>query len=99
MTGGAVIDTFVWIKKDLAGGAVDHITDFNVAEDRFDFSEFVKGSGFKGMTVDDLVHATDTAEGTLIQALVKGAWIDVVMLDNVHIDDVQFLDALIPPPI
>ena len=93
MSGGAGSDTFVWIKKDLAGGSVDHITDFQVGEDHFDFSDFVKGSGFKGMTVDDLVHATDTADGTLIQALVKGAWTDVVMLDNVHIDDVQLHEA------
>ena len=94
-TGGEGSDTFVWYKKDVKDGLADHITDFNAKEDHFDFSDFLKGSGIKNVTLDDVIHVKDMADGSMIQAHLKdGGWVDVVQLDGVHLDAAHLHDVL-----
>jgi Ca2+-binding RTX toxin-like protein len=77
LTGGAGSDTFAYLKKD-TGAGIDTITDFQVGVDRLDLSDFMKGG--RGM---DAVRLADSADGAMIQGLVKGAWVDVVNLAGI----------------
>lgn len=85
-TGGDGADTFSILKKDLAGGAVDEITDFQVGRDHLNLSDFAKG----GHPLADVVRFVDAGNDTMVQSLVKGHWTNVVQLDGVHADDVGF---------
>ena len=47
LTGGSGIDTFVWLDGDEGTAiipAVDHITDFNINEDKLDLSDLLQGA-------------------------------------------------------
>ena len=85
LSGGAGDDTFVWLKKDVLDGAthlgVDHITDF-AAGDRLDLHDFLKSA--KYTSISDVVHVTDGAAGSTVSVKVGTAFVDIVMLDNVH---------------
>ena len=79
ISGGAGADTFAYLKKDTVGGSVDTITDFEVGVDQLDMSDFMKGG--RGL---DAIRFADSADGTMVQGFVGGAWVDVV--DLVGID-------------
>lgn len=70
MTGGAGKDVFVFTKKDIADGSVDHITDFKNGEDRLNLSHMAKAA----------FSVTDAKDGTHIS--VGGH--EFLVLDNVH---------------
>lgn len=84
-TGGSGADTYKWYVKDVLSGTkhlgVDAITDFS-AGDKLDLKEFTKA--FKNAKIDDVIHVTDTAQGSLVSAKVGSAFVDVVVLDGVH---------------
>ena len=79
LTGGNGNDTFVYMKKD--AGGVDHISDFAVG-DRLDLHDFLKSA--KYASIGDVVHVTDTAEGSLVSVKSGGSFVDLVILDGVH---------------
>ncbi len=82
LTGGAGNDTFAYFKKDVGGlNGLDHITDFALG-DKLDLRDFFKGHA--GAALDSMVHVTDDAAGSTISLNVKGAFVDVAVLDNVH---------------
>ncbi len=82
-TGGAGADTFEWSRNDLNKSAgqrpLDHITDFNAAEDVIDLSHV----GSHGAAPGD-VRVKDTANGTVVSVNLGSGYIDVVQLDGVH---------------
>lgn len=84
-TNGA--DTFAWQRADTVtatgtSAGFDHITDFG-ANDRLDFTGLFDNS--HPADLGAVLHITDTASGTLVQADVGGgSFVDVVLLDNVH---------------
>lgn len=84
LTGGNGDDTFVWETKDIISGktslGVDHVTDFG-GGDVLDLSAV-----FKGVKGDHskLVTLTDSADGLVLSANIKGTVVDVVVLDGVH---------------
>jgi Ca2+-binding RTX toxin-like protein len=84
-TGGSGADTYKWYVKDVLSGTthlgVDAISDF-AAGDKLDLKEFTKA--FKNANIDDVIHVTDTAQGSLISAKVGSAFVDVVVLEGVH---------------
>ena len=100
LTGGSGIDTFVWLDGDgddgtVAVPAIDHITDFNILEDKLDLSELLEGvnAGELGDYLD-LSFGSDT---TTISIHAKGdvsAVSQVIILDNVDLStaypDVDF---------
>ena len=82
LTGGAGDDTFAYFKKDVGGlNEADHITDF-AQGDTLDLRDFFKGH--TGTSIDSMVHITDGAAGSTVSLNVKGAFIDVAVLDNFH---------------
>ena len=94
ITGGGGVDTFSWMKKYVAVGHVDTVTDFQVGTDRLDMSDFLKGQGIKNPTYDQVVHLVDQVDAngvhsTLVQTLTYGtAWHDAVILAGVNMSDV-----------
>ena len=93
VTGGAGVDTYSWMKKYVAVGHVDTITDFQVGTDKLDLSDFLKGQGFKSPTYDQVAHIVDSVDANgmhsaMIQTLAGGAWHDTVLLKGVNINDV-----------
>ncbi len=83
LVGGEGADTFVFVRKDVTDKSVDWITDFEVGVDMLDFSDFAS------------VRAVDVDGDTVVQGLVKGAYQDVVRLDNVLIDAGPLDDLLV----
>lgn len=79
-TGGGGKDTFVWLKKDVLDGASDHITDFHIGEDKLDLSDILKGA----KDPSAVIHITGDSDGTVIEANVKGHWVNVVTLDGIN---------------
>jgi Ca2+-binding RTX toxin-like protein len=85
VTGGTGADTFYWTLPDTTKGGPDHITHFSFEQlDRIDLSRIVADR--HPASINDVVHVIDTAEGSLIQAHVKGAsgWSDIAVLDDIH---------------
>lgn len=84
LTGGDGKDTFVWEARDIVSGntllGVDHVTDFG-AGDVLDLSAV-----FRGIRGDHsrLVTLTDTADGMVLSANIRGNVVDVAVLDDVH---------------
>ncbi len=84
-TGGDGSDTFAFLKKDLAGGAHNVITDFNVGQDHLDLSDFLKGHS----SYDQVVRIGEDASGNaVVQGLVNKVWTDVATLQGVNAHDV-----------
>ena len=88
-------DTFVWAREDVLNldgsqAGVDKITDFN-AGDRLDFSGLMAGRS--GFDPHALVRVTDSATGTMVSVDMGSGFADVVLLQDVHVADV---DALLP---
>lgn len=84
-TGGAGSDTFAFLKKDLAGGAHNVITDFNAGEDHLDLSDFLKGHS----SYDQVVRIGEDSQGNaVVQGLVHKVWTDVATLQGVNMHDV-----------
>jgi Ca2+-binding RTX toxin-like protein len=81
LTGGAGNDTFAFLKKDVADGTVDHITDF-AAGDRLDLHDFLKTQ--KYAAIGEVLLVTDGAAGSTISAKVGSSFVDVAVLDGVH---------------
>jgi Ca2+-binding RTX toxin-like protein len=81
LTGGGGADTFIYVKKDTAGGAVDTITDFAAGTDVLDLSDFLKGHESYDQVLR--VHAAADGSGTIVEGLVKGTFVDVVVLEGV----------------
>ena len=90
LTGGEGADTFAYLKKDTANGAVDHITDFVAGQDRLDMSDFLKGHA----NYDQVVRVTHDGDNTIVQGLVHKQWVDVAVLDNAHIASIADLGLL-----
>jgi serralysin len=101
ITGGAGVDTYSWMKKYVAVGQVDTITDFVVGTDKLDMSDFLKGQGIKGVKWDQVVHVNDVlnpdgSHSAMISTLtpltqnstVGSTWHDTVLLQGVNINDV-----------
>jgi hypothetical protein len=87
VTGGEGEDTFTYLKKDVADGSVDTITDFTIGVDRLDVTDFFKGSA--GMDGVRIVAGGDAnGPAALVQGLVKGAWVDVVRLAGIDANNV-----------
>lgn len=84
-TGGDGSDTFAFLKKDLAGGAHNVITDFTVGQDHLDLGDFLKGHSSYGQ----VVRIGEDAEGNaVVQGLVNKVWTDVATLQGVNAHDV-----------
>lgn len=84
-TGGNGSDTFAFLKKDLAGGAHNVITDFHAGEDHLDLSDFLKGH----TSYDQSVRIGEDAQGNaVVQGLVQHVWTNVVTLAGVNAHDV-----------
>lgn len=85
LTGGEGHDTFVYFKKDVMVDGkhqgVDTITDFS-GSDTIDLHDFFKG---QPGNINDAIHLTDTAAGTMVSAKLGGAYVDVVLLQGQHI--------------
>jgi Ca2+-binding RTX toxin-like protein len=79
LRGGSGADTFVYTKTDASDGTNDRIADFEIGLDRLDLSDFLKS------TKDwaSALHLETSDAGTLVQAAVKGTFVDVVLLENV----------------
>jgi Ca2+-binding RTX toxin-like protein len=80
-TGGAGNDMFAWSRGDLDAGAgaarpLDHITDFNAAQDTLDLGDVVSRAKD--------VRVADTANGSVVSVNLGSGFVDVVMLDGVH---------------
>lgn len=81
-------NTFAWVQADAVNASgtsvgLDHVTDFG-AGDRIDFSGMFAS---KPAVLSSVIHVTDTTAGTVISASVGagGAFVDVVVLDGVHL--------------
>ncbi len=93
VTGGLGVDTYSWMKKYVAVGHVDTITDFHIGEDRLDMSDFLKGQGIKNATYDQVVRVSDMlypdgSHSAMIQTLGAGTWHDTAILKGINIADV-----------
>ncbi len=91
LTGGDGADTFAWLKKDLADGSVDTVTDFQVGVDKLDVSDFLKGHSSYG----DVLKVSNDGQDTMLQGLVKGQWVDVVQLQGVEANTLADLGILV----
>jgi len=97
LTGGAGADTFRFIHMD---PRIDRITDFEVGVDRIDFAPLLPGLT-EGYRLEDYVRftPTDDGTGTLIAVDQPGdgeGFIDLVLLDGVHIDSLPASDLGLP---
>jgi Ca2+-binding RTX toxin-like protein len=100
-TGEQGNDTFVWeradvVRPDGASVGFDRVTDFG-AGDRLDFSRMF---GSTPVLARSVVQLADTTAGTVVSAAVgvDGAFVDVVLLDNVHgftVDDLLLNNQLV----
>ena len=84
LTGGAGADTFAFLKKDLADGTSDVITDFEAGTDKLDLSDFLKGH----TSYNDVIKLEDTGSGVQVMGLVYHSWVNVATLAGVDINDV-----------
>ena len=85
-TGGAGRDTYTWLVRDVQLGSnylgADTITDFRRGEDTLNLREFARA--FPTLPIDQVVHITDGAAGSLISVRIGSAFLDLVQLQNVH---------------
>ena len=86
LTGGNGADTFAYLKKDTAGGAVDKITDFQVGTDHLDMRDFLKGHA----SYSESVRFADAGNDTKVQGLVNHQWVDVAVLQGIDSHTVGF---------
>ena len=87
MTGGGGDNLYQYEKKFvlLHPTNSDTITDFKVATDHLNLSDFLKGQvGLKAPTYDQVVHLVDNSAGTMVQVLDGGTFINAVELNGVH---------------
>ena len=84
LTGGLDHDTFLFLKKDVmldgVHQGVDIITDF-ASNDTIDLRDLVK-QAFTNL--DDVVHITQVAGGSMLSVNVDGVFVDVAMLMGVN---------------
>ncbi|SQD76479.1 protein of unknown function [Moritella yayanosii] len=98
LTGGSGIDTFVWLDGDdgtVAVPAIDHITDFNILEDKLDLSDLLDGVETKDLgDYLDLSFGSDTTTISIHAEGDTSAVSQVIILDNVDLStaypDVDF---------
>ncbi|HUS97608.1 MAG TPA: type I secretion C-terminal target domain-containing protein, partial [Hyphomicrobiaceae bacterium] len=86
LTGGDGKDVFQWMAKDIVFEGshlgVDTITDFSVKDgDVLDLSKVIDGSPEQ---VGDVVHLTETKEGTMVSVKIGDSFADVVFLQDAH---------------
>jgi Ca2+-binding RTX toxin-like protein len=95
LTGKGGADVYEWNKKSEAGSThADIIKDFVVGTDKLDLHDFLKGqAGMKAPAYNDVVHVVTSADGVLVQALVGGAFHDIVNLVGVQTHDLDLLLA------
>ena len=88
MTGGDRSDTFVWKAWDVidtatgASRGVDTIHGYE-SNDVLDIRGMLKGVAYTNL--EDVVHLTDTADGTMLQVKMGGTFMDVALLADVHL--------------
>ena len=98
-TAANAVDTFHWEKKYVAdAGKVDTITNFHLATDKLDMSDFLKGQYVNGVYLKNpsyaqVVKIVDHVEANgshdaMIQTLVGGSWHDTVILAGIDINNV-----------
>ena len=94
LTGGEGHDTYQFMKKDVmlngVHQGVDTITDFS-GSDTIDLHDFFKG---RVTDINDAIHLTDTADGTLVSAKLDGAYVNVALLQGQHIPAETTVQAL-----
>lgn len=87
LTGGEGRDTFVFMKKDVMLNGekqgVDVITDFK-GNDLIDLHDFFKGK-VAVQDADSVIHLTNADAGTLVSAKLGIGFVDVAVLQGVHI--------------
>lgn len=87
LTGGDGHDSFVFMKKDVMQNGVhqgvDVITDFH-GNDTIDLRDFFKGA-VAVKNADSVIHFEDTAAGTVVSAKLGAEFVDVALLQGVHI--------------
>lgn len=103
VTLGGGHDVMGWMRKYVAVGHVDEVTDFTVGMDRLDLTDFLKGQTIKNPNYSDVVRLAGTTDAagsaaTLVQGLVNGAWYDIVRLDNVAVGSVTLADLGLVKP-
>ena len=85
LTGGDGADTFTWRTSDVvragAHQGVDTITDFS-SEDTLYLHWLLKGQNFD--KIGDVVQLSDGADGTMVSVYVEDAFVDLVLLADVH---------------
>ncbi|WP_392340700.1 Ig-like domain-containing protein [Moritella marina] len=94
LTGGSGIDTFVWLDGDEGTAdipAIDHITDFDITEDKLDLSDLLQGAS-TGSLGDylELSFASDADDIVTTTINIKadgenGSISQVIILDNVDL--------------
>lgn len=93
VTGGGGADIFGWMKKYVAVGHVDTITDFTVGQDKLDLSDFLKGQTLSNPSYSDVVRLSDSVDASgnhsaIVQALVGTTWHDMARLSGIDIANV-----------
>lgn len=93
VTGGGGADIFGWMKKYVAVGSVDTITDFAVGQDKLDLSDFLKGQNLSHPSYGDVAQLKDSVDvngnhTAIVRGLVGNTWHDVAHLSGVNIADV-----------
>jgi serralysin len=88
MSGGIDHDTFVWKAADVTPGSIDLIKGFE-GNDTLDIRQMFVGLVNEDMTrqermaaINDNVHMTETATGTILQVNMGGAFVDVAVLEG-----------------
>ena len=85
LTGGAGADTFDLLKKDLAGGFYDTITDFTAGTDKLDLTDFLKGNASYAAAVKIMDWPAPGGHAVMVDGLVNHVWTHVALLQGIDI--------------
>jgi len=88
LTGGGGNNTFDFLKKDLADGSHDTITDFTVGADKLDLSDFLKGNVDYAHAVKIVDASTAGGHAVMVEGLVNHVWTDVALLQGIDMTSV-----------
>lgn len=88
LTGGGGANTFDFLKKDLADGSHDTITDFTVGTDKLDLSDFLKGHTTYAEVVKVVDASSAGGPAVMVEGLVGHTWTDIAILQGIDINNV-----------